>query len=179
MVGLLNLQWKLFWVKHHLKQWNKEVFGNVFDTVKAAENELNIMEWAFDEDQSDSNLMELKRAQAQLAAALAREESFWKQKSACKWLKEGEQNTAYFHSLVKKCRHKYYIYMVENNGEKIIDRSRLGPSAAVFFEKLLTGVNTVKLIIHPLQNVRCIILQFGNGFACSELFLNIFSGVLV
>lgn len=40
------------------------------------------------------------------------EEAFWKQKAACRWLIEGERNTKFFHSLVKKKRNRSFIHRI-------------------------------------------------------------------
>ncbi|KAI3470148.1 hypothetical protein Pfo_026811 [Paulownia fortunei] len=53
---------------------------------------------AFDDDPTDKNRIEMKRCYANLAQALSIQESYWCQKSTCKWLKEGERNTKYYHS---------------------------------------------------------------------------------
>lgn len=66
-------------------------------------------------------------------------EEFWKQKASCHWLKEGERNTSYFHTLVKKKRQKMHISSIEVDGQLINHPQQIRESAAKSFEKLFTG----------------------------------------
>ncbi|KAL0293181.1 UNVERIFIED_CONTAM: hypothetical protein Sangu_3243100 [Sesamum angustifolium] len=100
--GMMRLQQKLTRLKHCLKEWNKTVFGNVFDNVAAAERGLKEADEAYDQDPCDRTLVEHNRCSAKLVRVLAQEETFWMQKAGIRWAKDGERNTRYFHSLVQK-----------------------------------------------------------------------------
>ncbi|KAL0309433.1 UNVERIFIED_CONTAM: hypothetical protein Sradi_5885600, partial [Sesamum radiatum] len=54
--GMMRLQQKLTHLKHCLKEWNKTVFGNVFDKVAAAERGLKEADEAYDQDPCDRTL---------------------------------------------------------------------------------------------------------------------------
>ncbi|KAL0297837.1 UNVERIFIED_CONTAM: hypothetical protein Scaly_3081700 [Sesamum calycinum] len=100
--GMYKLQQKIYRTKELLKRWNREVFGNVFTTVEHAKQEAEEAEKNFDRDPSEANLVALNKCNAALVHALSLESEYWRQKSNCKWLEDGERNTKYFHSLVKK-----------------------------------------------------------------------------
>lgn len=102
--GIVLFQQKLYSLKNHLKLWNKYVFGNIFDRVDEVEQEVIVCEEEFGHSLDNTTLLNLKHSQARLAQALAIEEDFWRQKSGCKWLREGERNTSLFHNLVKRNR---------------------------------------------------------------------------
>ncbi|KAI3450940.1 hypothetical protein Pfo_007605 [Paulownia fortunei] len=102
MAGMINLQQKLYRTKQLLRWWNKNVFGDIFENIKKAGKEVSLKEQMFDANPIDENLIELKRCSAVLTHALIIEKDFWKQKAACRWINDGERNTAFFHSLVKK-----------------------------------------------------------------------------
>ncbi|KAL0287184.1 UNVERIFIED_CONTAM: hypothetical protein Scaly_2773100 [Sesamum calycinum] len=102
--GMMWLQQKLTRLKHCLKEWNKTVFGNVFDNVAAAERGLKEADEACDQDPCDRKLVERNRCSAESVRVLAQEETFWRQKAGIRWAEDGERNTRYFHSLVQKRR---------------------------------------------------------------------------
>ncbi|KAL2250197.1 UNVERIFIED_CONTAM: hypothetical protein Sindi_2493400, partial [Sesamum indicum] len=56
--GMVRLQQKLTRLKHCLKEWNRTVFGNVFDRVAAVERDLKEADEAYDIDPCDRTLVE-------------------------------------------------------------------------------------------------------------------------
>ena len=50
---------KLNRVKIRLRQWNKEVFGNVFDMVRETEESVRRQECCVENEQTEANLIEL------------------------------------------------------------------------------------------------------------------------
>ncbi|KAK4394248.1 LINE-1 retrotransposable element O protein [Sesamum angolense] len=70
-----------FRLKQHLKWWNKNVFGDLFDNIKKAQEQVLISESLYDAAPSDANLTDLNRANADLTKLLAMEEDFWRQKA--------------------------------------------------------------------------------------------------
>ncbi|KAL2253120.1 UNVERIFIED_CONTAM: hypothetical protein Sindi_0106700 [Sesamum indicum] len=128
--GMYRLQQKLYRLKDHLKQWNKDTFGNIFSLVDQAKAAANEAEKQFDRLPSEANLTNLNRQNAALVHALKLESEFWRQKSNCKWLDAGERNTKFFHASVKKKRLK----------------SRISRDSAVhFFESLLSDTSATSL----------------------------------
>ncbi|KAK4409551.1 hypothetical protein Sango_0028100 [Sesamum angolense] len=63
--GMLRLQQKLTRLKYCQKEWNKTVFGNVFDRVAAAERQLKEADEAYDQDHCDCTLVERNRCFAE------------------------------------------------------------------------------------------------------------------
>ncbi|KAL0322515.1 UNVERIFIED_CONTAM: hypothetical protein Sangu_1870800 [Sesamum angustifolium] len=86
--GMMRLQQKLTRRKHCLKEWNKTVFGNVFDKVAAAERRLKEADEAYDQDPCDRTLVERNWCSAELVRVLAQEETFWRQKMGIRWAKD-------------------------------------------------------------------------------------------
>ena len=73
-----NVFLKLKYLKFHLKRWNKEVFGNVFDNIKAKERQLQQAEQKLEEDDSKSNVQDLNDAKMELDEVLRLEELYWR-----------------------------------------------------------------------------------------------------
>ncbi|KAG6470551.1 hypothetical protein ZIOFF_071625 [Zingiber officinale] len=82
--GLQKFQFKLKRLKAHLKWWNAEVFGNIFENVKKAEEVFELAEKAFDLSPTMENKIYMAKCQASLFHTLDMEEMFWKQKASVK-----------------------------------------------------------------------------------------------
>ncbi|XP_019182678.1 PREDICTED: uncharacterized protein LOC109177699 [Ipomoea nil] len=97
-----SLAFKLKQLKLFLRTWNKEVFGNVFDQVRSLESRVvSDVECKYADSRMAENRTVLHSLQVELLLALKQEECFWRQKARVKWLKEGDANTRFFHSVVK------------------------------------------------------------------------------
>ncbi|KAL0393382.1 UNVERIFIED_CONTAM: Retrovirus-related Pol polyprotein from type-1 retrotransposable element R2 [Sesamum radiatum] len=79
--GLINFQQKLYRLKQHLKWWNKNVFVDLFDNIKKAQEQVLISESLYNAAPCDANLIDLNRANADLTKILPMEEDFWRQKA--------------------------------------------------------------------------------------------------
>ena len=77
--GMIAFQQQLIRMKHCLKVWNKEVFGNVFTSVEEVEKEVSKNELIYDLSRLDTNRMALNQAKAILLQALSSEEYFMRQ----------------------------------------------------------------------------------------------------
>ena len=70
------------------------------------------------------------------------EESYFKQKSRIKWLKEGDQNTKYFHGMMAARQKKNTISVLTDlEGHKLISYDQMSNEAVTFFQKLIGTVD--------------------------------------
>ncbi|XP_058092543.1 uncharacterized protein LOC131238990 [Magnolia sinica] len=74
-------QSKLRYVQTTLKSWNKDIFGNIFNNVELAEEDLSATEDIVLRDNNPDNLQKLNQAKEKLTHLELCEEIFWKQKS--------------------------------------------------------------------------------------------------
>ncbi|KAI3461929.1 hypothetical protein Pfo_018592 [Paulownia fortunei] len=125
-------------LKKFLKWWNWNVFGDIFDKIKQAQKEVAKAENKFDDTPTEATQTELNRCTAVLTHALTLEEDFWRQKAACRWIDQGERNSKFFHSLVKKKRARGTIHSITHNGILLTDREDIATSAAEFFQSLFS-----------------------------------------
>ncbi|KAL1555389.1 hypothetical protein AAHA92_11138 [Salvia divinorum] len=64
-LGMLNLQFKLSRIKSFLKRWNRDVFGNIFEKLREAEEAVTIAQAAYDGDPTATHRAELSRCTAE------------------------------------------------------------------------------------------------------------------
>ncbi|KAL0416743.1 UNVERIFIED_CONTAM: hypothetical protein Slati_3506200 [Sesamum latifolium] len=114
-----------------------------------------------DASPSDDNLIEMNCKKAEWQHALSIEEDFWRQKAACKWVLEGERNTRFYNSLVRKKQARNVISLVEQEGQKISEAVPLRASGVDFFRRLLTADRQHKHDPYLLHIPRLITPQQG------------------
>ncbi|XP_041999848.1 uncharacterized protein LOC121749336 [Salvia splendens] len=93
----MNLQLKLIRTKKFLKVWNREVFGNIIQNLKDAEQAVLGAQTLYDTDPTPAHRTEFSRVSAELIITAKMEEEFWRQKAAIRWAAEGERNSKFFH----------------------------------------------------------------------------------
>ncbi|KAG8387227.1 hypothetical protein BUALT_Bualt03G0231300 [Buddleja alternifolia] len=139
-----SFRFQNMWLKHHdFFQSSKD---NWSQPIEAYEKEVVEAEANFDQCPIEGNLIEMNRKNVSLKLALAKESCYWKQKSSCKWLEEGERNTKYFHALVKKKRLRSVIQKIQEENREITNPLENKQSRIDFFECLLSSpINQVDL----------------------------------
>eukprot|EP00253_Pinus_taeda_P002583 PITA_02583 len=91
---MLLLQQRLNHIKLILKEWNKNEFGNIFNTKREVEQKLQkINQTLIKEGFTEERKMQAHSLQQEWDNKCQHEENFWKQKSGVQWIKEGERNT--------------------------------------------------------------------------------------
>lgn len=78
---MLTLHLKLKAMKSMLKDWNKKVFGNIFNNISAAEDRVAVAQLTFDVDPCDANYSSLENERSVLTNLYVQGECFWRQKS--------------------------------------------------------------------------------------------------
>ena len=84
-------------------------------------------------------------AQQELDKALRQEEKFWAQKAHCKWLKEGDRNTTFFHNTVKQRRQHNFIQAIKDtNGMWNHDIQDICSTGVDFFKGLFSSKGSME-----------------------------------
>uniref|UniRef100_A0A2N9HG92 Endonuclease/exonuclease/phosphatase domain-containing protein n=1 Tax=Fagus sylvatica TaxID=28930 RepID=A0A2N9HG92_FAGSY len=134
---------KLKALKGDLKEWNRLEFGDVGIKRQQLECELQ----AYDEKESLSSLSpeehilrEVCKAELERVAQL--EEVSWRQKSRSLWLKEGDNNTKFFHKMANSHRRYNYMDKVEVDGVVFEEESEIREKVVHFYESLYQEAET-------------------------------------
>ncbi|XP_057425790.1 uncharacterized protein LOC130719169 [Lotus japonicus] len=134
--GIFVIKEKLKLLKAELKKWNVEVFGNVLATRR------NIVKRLQDLDVVAENVglsieetKERQQVQAEFWRIAKLNESLLFQKSRLRWIKEGDMNTKYFHSIVNWKRKTDSIVGLVMDGSWVEDVTRVKERVKEFFEE--------------------------------------------
>lgn len=147
---------KLQFVKEQLKKWNRESFKNIFNEKLILEEELKqLHEQVILQGMDEFSFLKEKELNKVYSNILAREESFWREKSRETWLKEGDRNTKFFHMLVKVRRTHNKIFSIKNmEGDLLTDQESINKEAIGHFSKSFNGE---VLLDQDLQSIMDII----------------------
>lgn len=135
----MQLNKKLNLMKLQFKEWNSNVFGHIDHNINALEEKIQKLDSTSNNRELDeSELSERKKAQQDLWTWLKRKEVFWAQNSRAKWLKEGDKNTWYFHTLASIRKRKNSISSLPINGCDIVDPAGLKREEVKYFQEIFT-----------------------------------------
>ncbi|XP_027178008.1 uncharacterized protein LOC113777167 [Coffea eugenioides] len=139
-VGMTRFFNKLTQVRNRLRQWSRETFGDIASRVKEAEGVYRQWEEEYDRNRDDTSRTLLNEARAVYTRELGIECEFWRQKSAIKWLREGDANTSFFHSVVRQRRNSNFIARIKDAKGRWCDTGQhIKDSATDFFARLFTS----------------------------------------
>ncbi|XP_075521602.1 uncharacterized protein LOC142554810 [Primulina tabacum] len=149
--GMPRLFAKIKRLKHHLKWWNQDVFGNLFDKIIEAERAVRSAEVVCEADPSELNWTSLSDRNVDLAHVTAMEADFWRQKAACHWLEDGERNTKLFHNMSGA---SFFQHLLTG------DPSALASPDFSGFPSVISAVENEGIVVTPsLEEVRATVFS--------------------
>ncbi len=130
---------KLSNVKRMVKAWNKSDFGHLFSQKEYLSTNLTSIQASIQENGYDaSNSEEELSILSDLHDIISKEEKFWRQRSRINWLKEGDQNTKFFHLSTLKHRANNRIFGLKKDQGVLTKEEDISLEAASFFSSLLS-----------------------------------------
>ena len=91
---VMSFNKKIFVCQEKLNEWNRSTFGHVRNTLTKKLKELQLVEESGGYTTIPNHVYQLR---SDIDKLKRREECMWKQRARTTWLKEGDQNTRYFH----------------------------------------------------------------------------------
>ena len=83
---------------------------------------------------------------AELRELLTKEEKLWQQRSKLHWLKEGDQNTRYFHGKAsQRCRKNCIKHLKNQNGEWVEGDDQIAQLFIDYYSELFSTSNLYQL----------------------------------
>ncbi|GKC73793.1 RNA-directed DNA polymerase, eukaryota, reverse transcriptase zinc-binding domain protein [Tanacetum coccineum] len=124
--------------------------GNVHDRSNALKDELKIRQEAVDKNPFDKNVR-IKAAQvlSDYMEASKDELSLLHQKSKIQWLREGDKNTAYFHSIIKTRRNKNRVKRIKDEKGTIYEGKDIAEQFVIHFKNFLGESKAVR----PIEDI--------------------------
>ena len=153
------LKCKLQTLKQRLQIWSKENFGDLGNKVKQIEQKLNDMENALPVQPSDQQIQELKKTQADLWEKATIHEACLRQKSRSRWIKEGDNNTSYFHRSIKYSRRRNAVRGLLIDGSWVENPTMIKAEVKHHFQSRFSEPNLLRpnldgvafSVLHPTQ----------------------------
>ncbi|XVF80442.1 hypothetical protein PTKIN_Ptkin15bG0073500 [Pterospermum kingtungense] len=111
---------KLKRLKPFLKNFNEEFYGGISNKVADIRKQLKEAQVAFLTLPVEANITRASDLSQELESLSLAEESFFRQKSWVYWIKEGDQNTSYFHKVVAANNQRNKIHhLVDSAGNHL------------------------------------------------------------
>ena len=127
-----------------LRNWSKKEFGDVFIKVKQFEEMVKLAEENIIQENNQENREKLQALNAQYIRYMKLEYDIMQQKTQIHWLKEGDTNSKYFHTIMRGRRKRMCITKLESeNGEWIQGEENIVKTACDYYKQIFTGKNEV------------------------------------
>ncbi|VFQ75956.1 unnamed protein product [Cuscuta campestris] len=160
---------KLKITKKALQKWNFKFFGNIFQKLNQFEAQIQEAEQHLQEEPSESNFLKLKHVEASYLKQLHIEDLYWKQKAHSKWIKDGDRNSKYFHSIVKGRRRRLTIHKIKSNtGQWLTSHADISHEAVTFFHNLFSAESTATTDFGVLDCVPNLVTEEDNHMLVAQ-----------
>nr|GEW98105.1 RNA-directed DNA polymerase, eukaryota, reverse transcriptase zinc-binding domain protein [Tanacetum cinerariifolium] len=121
--------------------------GNVYDRSKSLKDELNTRQKDVDKNPFDSKAKAIDaQTLNEYIKAIKDELCLLQQKAKIQWLKEGDKNTIFFHSMIKARRNKSRVESIKDENGKIYEGRNVAEQFLMHLKKFLGESVPVKSI---------------------------------
>uniref|UniRef100_A0A803Q5L9 CCHC-type domain-containing protein n=1 Tax=Cannabis sativa TaxID=3483 RepID=A0A803Q5L9_CANSA len=155
---------KINYCGEKLLVWGKDYSRNFKERIQGCKAE--VRRWKKGRDAV--SVENYKKAEARLQEVLIQKEVFWRQRSKQVWLKEGDQNSKYFHAMATSRKRNNSIKRLQNDQGIWIDWENNLPSLMVdYFNNLFTSSSLD--VSEVTDTIPSVISEFQNGLLLEPL----------
>ncbi|XP_035541715.1 uncharacterized protein LOC118344702 [Juglans regia] len=133
-------------MRHTFKTRNKEVFGHVEVLVHDLEQRIELLDSLLQEEYLEAVEKDLLVSKIELESWKKREETMLAQKEKIKWLNEGDNNTCFFHSVLKRRQQNQVRKMTNTDGSSLDSPKAVHEGAFSYFQEFLSYRYEVELL---------------------------------
>ena len=143
---------KLMALKEGIVQWNRQEFGNVGRQKKQLLEELKTLD-AKEGDLgfSDGEKCHREDLRSQVEHLLSLEEISWRQKSRMLCIKEGNNNTKFFHKMANSHKRFNYLRTLEVDGVVFEKDSEVSNQVVQFYKNLYKEIEGWRPLVEGLE----------------------------
>nr|TKR90322.1 hypothetical protein D5086_0000234370 [Populus alba] len=154
---------KLKLLKGPLKELNRLHFSHISERVSRLESQLDQLQSAFQQDRDNSLLFEQdKLFRSKLSSLKFAENQFFRQKIKCKFLKDSDRGSKFFHALMGQNHRRNFIPAITcSNGRITNSLKEVGDVFVAYYQQLLgTSKSTIPLDSNIIQCGPCLPSHF-------------------
>ncbi|KAL2903855.1 hypothetical protein RDABS01_002565 [Bienertia sinuspersici] len=120
-----------------LKEWSKREFGSIQRLIK--DKNAQLIELS-NRRPTLEDCDEYRKVLKEVDDLLLKEEIYWRQRSRCEYLVEGDKNTSFFHMRAKLRKRRNLIKGIKNNdGAWVSEEQQIREVAVQYFKELFTS----------------------------------------
>ncbi|CAL1358706.1 unnamed protein product [Linum trigynum] len=136
-------------LRHLLYDWSRAGTTNSLRNIKMLQAEIERIKSIH-----PVHWDEIRTLEMELSRQLEAEEVFWQQKSRVKWLKKGDQNSSYFHTVTRARRKRNFVAGLRNEeGEWVTEETGKTSIATNFYQTLFTSETQVPNMTERVANL--------------------------
>ncbi|CAM8931867.1 unnamed protein product [Rhodiola kirilowii] len=137
MASMSNFMDKLEGLKQPIRKWNRTMFGDVNKHLNDLRGRLSEIRQL---PRTDDNITAEEHIEKEIDEWLHREELMWRQRSRVSWLKEGDNNTSFFHRKATSRRKLNTILQLRNrDGHMCYDQTDLESIGRLYFLNIFSS----------------------------------------
>lgn len=118
---LMSIMRKLQRLKHELKVWDTQIFGNMDIKIRKLEKEFEeAMTMCDDNIEDEESVKALNKKELELIESIVNCNSLHKEKFRLAWIKDGERNSKFLHAMHKASINKALILELSMDDGRIL-----------------------------------------------------------
>ncbi|XP_016515140.2 uncharacterized protein LOC107831859 [Nicotiana tabacum] len=161
-----RLDWlKLKKVCSTLSAWSRQAFGDIYEEPKMLKSLIRSLDEAVISDPSPECRMHLSKARAEFTRFLKLQDSILRQKEKVKWLTEGDDNTTFFHVVIKDRKKKLNIQRIRDDNDNLMEGMKGVVGTTIRFFQQLFGAEITIEDLTMLDMVKRTVTKEDNAFS--------------